>query len=236
MCLPVAPTLPARCWRSSRLAWCKTEPWDTKTCALSANTSSSSPETSSARTHRRTSRHWLSPSPSSTSLISHTVGLLRFKHLNELSQGPQQGVLEGDFALCISLYHGYELLMQMGLRSLFFYIQGIMDGSRGESPPLPSACRTRGVHRSPSPPSRPGVARSCVMSVFHLVSRDVPGSKRAAEDSRLNGPLPRDGSDVCQAICWYSCPFFSHKQPFSGLQLTEEFLWIFGYRLCPIKN
>uniref|UniRef100_A0A8C3A2L2 Fanconi anemia group M protein n=1 Tax=Cyclopterus lumpus TaxID=8103 RepID=A0A8C3A2L2_CYCLU len=36
----------------------------------------------------------------------------------------------GDFALCISLYHGYELLMQMGLRSLFFYFQGIMDGSR----------------------------------------------------------------------------------------------------------
>ena len=49
-------------------------------------------------------------------------------------QGPQQGMLEGDFALCISLYHGYELLMQMGLRSLFFYIQGIMDGSRGHSP------------------------------------------------------------------------------------------------------
>lgn len=51
-------------------------------------------------------------------------------------QGPQQGMLEGDFALCISLYHGYELLMQMGLRSLFFYIQGIMDGSRGRSPYL----------------------------------------------------------------------------------------------------
>nr|XP_061824249.1 Fanconi anemia group M protein homolog isoform X1 [Nerophis lumbriciformis] len=45
-------------------------------------------------------------------------------------KGAQQGMLEGDFALCISLYHGYELLMQMGLRSLFFYIQGIMDGSR----------------------------------------------------------------------------------------------------------
>ncbi|KAM4541807.1 Fanconi anemia group M protein [Odontesthes bonariensis] len=45
-------------------------------------------------------------------------------------KGPQQGMLEGDFALCISLYHGYELLMQMGLRSLFYYVQGIMDGSR----------------------------------------------------------------------------------------------------------
>ncbi|XP_028422471.1 Fanconi anemia group M protein isoform X1 [Perca flavescens] len=48
-------------------------------------------------------------------------------------KGPQHGMLEGTFALCISLYHGYELLMQMGLRSLFFYIQGIMDGSRDMS-------------------------------------------------------------------------------------------------------
>nr|XP_057947444.1 Fanconi anemia group M protein [Doryrhamphus excisus]XP_057947446.1 Fanconi anemia group M protein [Doryrhamphus excisus] len=45
-------------------------------------------------------------------------------------KSPQLGMLEGDFALCISLYHGYELLMQMGLRSLFYYTQGIMDGSR----------------------------------------------------------------------------------------------------------
>ncbi|XP_042356656.1 Fanconi anemia group M protein [Plectropomus leopardus] len=55
-------------------------------------------------------------------------------------KGPQQGMLEGVFALCISLYHGYELLMQMGLRSLFFYIQGIMDGSREMSRPRVS-CR-----------------------------------------------------------------------------------------------
>ncbi|KAM4724379.1 Fanconi anemia group M protein isoform 2-T2 [Anableps anableps] len=48
-------------------------------------------------------------------------------------KGSHQGVLEGDFALCISLYHGYELLIQMGLRSLFCYIQGIMGGSRGMS-------------------------------------------------------------------------------------------------------
>uniref|UniRef100_A0A672HFK9 Fanconi anemia group M protein n=1 Tax=Salarias fasciatus TaxID=181472 RepID=A0A672HFK9_SALFA len=48
-------------------------------------------------------------------------------------KGAQQGALEGDFALCISLYHGYELLTQMGLRSLFCYIQGVMDGSRGQS-------------------------------------------------------------------------------------------------------
>ncbi|NXC43455.1 FANCM protein, partial [Penelope pileata] len=45
--------------------------------------------------------------------------------------GMQQGIIEGDFALCISLYHGYELLLQMGLRSLFIYLCGIMDGSKG---------------------------------------------------------------------------------------------------------
>ncbi|NXK22493.1 FANCM protein, partial [Arenaria interpres] len=42
-----------------------------------------------------------------------------------------QGIIEGDFALCISLYHGYELLLQMGLRSLFVYLFGIMDGPKG---------------------------------------------------------------------------------------------------------
>ncbi|XP_010151874.1 PREDICTED: Fanconi anemia group M protein, partial [Eurypyga helias] len=45
--------------------------------------------------------------------------------------GLHPGVIEGDFALCISLYHGYELLLQMGLRSLFIYLCGIMDGSKG---------------------------------------------------------------------------------------------------------
>ncbi|XP_074439705.1 Fanconi anemia group M protein isoform X1 [Larus michahellis] len=45
--------------------------------------------------------------------------------------GMHQGIIEGDFALCISLYHGYELLLQMGLRSLFIYLFGIMDGSKG---------------------------------------------------------------------------------------------------------
>ncbi|XP_062974349.1 Fanconi anemia group M protein [Elgaria multicarinata webbii] len=45
--------------------------------------------------------------------------------------GKQQGVIEGDFALCISLYHGYELLLQMGMRSLFIFLCGIMDGTKG---------------------------------------------------------------------------------------------------------
>nr|XP_054491764.1 Fanconi anemia group M protein [Agelaius phoeniceus] len=47
--------------------------------------------------------------------------------------GIHQGIIEGDFALCISLYHGYELLLQMGIRSLFIYLWGIMDGSKGLS-------------------------------------------------------------------------------------------------------
>ncbi|XP_066529499.1 Fanconi anemia group M protein [Hoplias malabaricus] len=48
-------------------------------------------------------------------------------------KGAQQGVLEGDFALCISLYHGYELLQQMGLRSLFLFTQNIMLDSKDYS-------------------------------------------------------------------------------------------------------
>ncbi|XP_030640988.1 Fanconi anemia group M protein [Chanos chanos] len=47
--------------------------------------------------------------------------------------GGQHGVLEGDFALCISLFHGYELLQQMGLRSLFLFTQNIMNGSKESS-------------------------------------------------------------------------------------------------------
>lgn len=45
--------------------------------------------------------------------------------------GIQQGIIEGEFALCISLYHGYELLQQMGMRSLYFFLSGIMDGTKG---------------------------------------------------------------------------------------------------------
>ncbi|KAF4083802.1 hypothetical protein AMELA_G00121480 [Ameiurus melas] len=47
--------------------------------------------------------------------------------------GAKHGALEGDFALCISLYHGYELLQQMGLRSLFLFTQNIMSGSKETS-------------------------------------------------------------------------------------------------------
>lgn len=44
----------------------------------------------------------------------------------------QQGIIEGEFAVCISLYHGYELLQQMGMRSLYFFLRGIMDGTKGK--------------------------------------------------------------------------------------------------------
>ncbi|KFO99652.1 Fanconi anemia group M protein, partial [Calypte anna] len=53
------------------------------------------------------------------------------KNPSSQNVGIHQGIVEGDFALCISLYHGYELLLQMGLRSLFIYLSGIMDGSKG---------------------------------------------------------------------------------------------------------
>ncbi|KAM4663535.1 Fanconi anemia group M protein [Discoglossus pictus] len=45
--------------------------------------------------------------------------------------GIQLGAVEGDFALCISLYHGYELLLQMGTRSLYYFLRAIIDGSKG---------------------------------------------------------------------------------------------------------
>ncbi|KAM6311303.1 Fanconi anemia group M protein [Aegotheles albertisi] len=53
------------------------------------------------------------------------------KNPSSQNVGIHQGIIEGDFALCISLYHGYELLLQMGVRSLFIYLCGIMDGSKG---------------------------------------------------------------------------------------------------------
>ncbi|XP_071601179.1 Fanconi anemia group M protein isoform X2 [Heliangelus exortis] len=68
------------------------------------------------------------------SLTKYQIILARDQYRkNPSSQNPgvHQGIIEGDFALCISLYHGYELMLQMGLRSLFIYLSGIMDGSKG---------------------------------------------------------------------------------------------------------
>ncbi|XP_007472985.2 Fanconi anemia group M protein isoform X2 [Monodelphis domestica] len=52
------------------------------------------------------------------------------KKLSSHILGGQQGIIEGDFAICISLYHGYELLQQMGMRSLYIFLCGIMDGTK----------------------------------------------------------------------------------------------------------
>uniref|UniRef100_UPI00398EBD50 Fanconi anemia group M protein isoform X2 n=1 Tax=Pristiophorus japonicus TaxID=55135 RepID=UPI00398EBD50 len=55
----------------------------------------------------------------------------QFRRNPPTNMGAQRGMMEGDYALCISLYHGYELLLQMGMRSLYSYLEGIMDGSKG---------------------------------------------------------------------------------------------------------
>ncbi|XP_063103160.1 Fanconi anemia group M protein isoform X2 [Cavia porcellus] len=55
--------------------------------------------------------------------------------------GIQQGIIEGEFAICISLYHGYELLQQMGMRSLYFFLCGIMDGTKGMTRAKNELCR-----------------------------------------------------------------------------------------------
>nr|XP_011437583.2 Fanconi anemia group M protein [Crassostrea gigas] len=43
----------------------------------------------------------------------------------------QYGMVEGDFALAISLYHGYELVQLHGLRSLYNFLDGAMKGDKG---------------------------------------------------------------------------------------------------------
>ncbi|NXS73643.1 FANCM protein, partial [Pandion haliaetus] len=63
------------------------------------------------------------------------------KNPSSQNVGIHQGIIEGDFALCISLYHGYELLLQMGVRSLFIYLCGIMDGSKGLTRTKNELCR-----------------------------------------------------------------------------------------------
>ena len=41
------------------------------------------------------------------------------------------GVIEGDFGLCMSLYHAYELLQQHGLLSFYNFLKGILGGVKG---------------------------------------------------------------------------------------------------------
>ncbi|ESO87655.1 hypothetical protein LOTGIDRAFT_127429 [Lottia gigantea] len=63
---------------------------------------------------------------------------LLLKSRDEFRQNPpesliptQFGVVEGDFAMAISLYHGFELLQLHGLRSLYNYLDGIVNTDKG---------------------------------------------------------------------------------------------------------
>ena len=44
-----------------------------------------------------------------------------------------RGVIEGDFAMAITLYHAYELLIQHGMRSFYHFLKSTMDGTKGQS-------------------------------------------------------------------------------------------------------
>ncbi|XP_047480213.1 uncharacterized protein LOC125032872 [Penaeus chinensis] len=43
------------------------------------------------------------------------------------------GVAEGMFALCMTLYHAYELLLQHGIRSFYNFLKGTLGGDKGHS-------------------------------------------------------------------------------------------------------
>ncbi|XP_048193113.1 Fanconi anemia group M protein homolog [Perognathus longimembris pacificus] len=45
--------------------------------------------------------------------------------------GCHQGIIDGEYAICISLYHGYELLQHMGMR--YFFLSGITHGTKVEA-------------------------------------------------------------------------------------------------------
>ena len=48
-----------------------------------------------------------------------------------VSQARHRGIVEGDFALAITLYHGLELLLQHGLRSFYHFMKSAVDGTKG---------------------------------------------------------------------------------------------------------
>ena len=43
------------------------------------------------------------------------------------------GSVEGDFALLMSLYHAYDVLLQHGLLSFFTFLKGVLSGRKGTS-------------------------------------------------------------------------------------------------------
>ena len=40
------------------------------------------------------------------------------------------GIIEGNFAVLMSLYHALELLLQHGMKCFHIFIKGLVDGSR----------------------------------------------------------------------------------------------------------
>ncbi|RUS84788.1 hypothetical protein EGW08_007472, partial [Elysia chlorotica] len=63
---------------------------------------------------------------------------LLLKARDEFRQNPpqniqpaQKGMVESDFCLAISLYHGYDLLQLHGLRSLYNFLMGLLSGEKG---------------------------------------------------------------------------------------------------------
>lgn len=43
------------------------------------------------------------------------------------------GVIEGDYAVCMSLCHGYELLLQHGMRSVKSYLESVLSGDKSNA-------------------------------------------------------------------------------------------------------
>ncbi|GFS22054.1 ATP-dependent DNA helicase mph1 [Elysia marginata] len=63
---------------------------------------------------------------------------LLLKARDEFRQNPpqniqpaQKGLVEADFCMAISLYHGYDLLQLHGLRSLYNFLMGVVSGEKG---------------------------------------------------------------------------------------------------------
>ncbi|KAK3757789.1 hypothetical protein RRG08_027148 [Elysia crispata] len=63
---------------------------------------------------------------------------LLLKARDEFRQNPpqniqpaQRGMVEADFCMAISLYHGYDLLQLHGLRSLYNFLMGLLSGEKG---------------------------------------------------------------------------------------------------------
>lgn len=60
-------------------------------------------------------------------------------------------------------------------------------------------------------------------------SRNVPGQKWAAENSHIYGSLPRDGGNVCKAVCWYATHPSHSQHAYLGHRiktLEKPYIWI----------